>query len=214
MAFVCSHSLPSAAVIMLQSVIFPRRRAKQQLLQDPQQVEHDPLQFPPDYATLWFENSPEFQAAICNLTFFFLSLLLFTTYLWFTEVAQDTADIHFFVLKIKDETLTSPSRDINDKLNDLVYNVIASTIHAAVYSKQKTCFIAFQPLQQRPWLREVIRVIRWHFVQVVVSRFGNTEPHVNFLLDTRPVSSEVAVLSPQSPDASLLLVTGNKVKDP
>lgn len=48
-------------------------------------------------------------------------------------------------------------------------------------------------------------------IQVVVSRFGNTEPHVNFLLDTRPVSSEVAVLSPQSPDASLLLVTGNKV---
>ncbi|KAM9469985.1 hepatocyte growth factor receptor isoform 2-T2 [Clarias gariepinus] len=48
-------------------------------------------------------------------------------------------------------------------------------------------------------------------IQVVVSRFGNTEPHVNFLLDTLPVSSEVAVLSPQSPDAALLLVTGNKV---
>ncbi|KAI5617246.1 hepatocyte growth factor receptor isoform X1 [Silurus asotus] len=48
-------------------------------------------------------------------------------------------------------------------------------------------------------------------IQVVVSRFGNTEPHVNFLLDTLPVSSEVAVMSPQSPDASLLLVTGNKV---
>ncbi|MCI4380350.1 hypothetical protein PGIGA_G00239240 [Pangasianodon gigas] len=48
-------------------------------------------------------------------------------------------------------------------------------------------------------------------IQVVVSRFGNTEPHVNFLLDTLPISSEVAVLSPQSPDASLLLVTGNKV---
>lgn len=47
---------------------------------------------------------------------------------------------------------------------------------------------------------------------MVVSRFGNTEPHVNFLLDTLPVSSEVAVLSPQSPDAALLLVTGNKVK--
>ncbi|XP_046705569.1 hepatocyte growth factor receptor isoform X2 [Silurus meridionalis] len=48
-------------------------------------------------------------------------------------------------------------------------------------------------------------------IQVVVSRFGNTEPHVNFLLDTLPVSSEVAVMSPQSPEASLLLVTGNKV---
>ncbi|XP_076879035.1 hepatocyte growth factor receptor-like [Brachyhypopomus gauderio] len=48
-------------------------------------------------------------------------------------------------------------------------------------------------------------------IQVVVSRFGNTEPHVDFLLDTRPVSSEVAVLSPQRQDASLLLVTGNKV---
>ncbi|XP_062856816.1 hepatocyte growth factor receptor isoform X2 [Trichomycterus rosablanca] len=48
-------------------------------------------------------------------------------------------------------------------------------------------------------------------IQVVVSRFGNTEPHVDFLLDTHPVSSEVAVLSAQSSDASLLLVTGNKV---
>uniref|UniRef100_A0A4W4DPJ4 Sema domain-containing protein n=1 Tax=Electrophorus electricus TaxID=8005 RepID=A0A4W4DPJ4_ELEEL len=48
-------------------------------------------------------------------------------------------------------------------------------------------------------------------IQVVVSRFGNTDPHVDFLLDTRPVSSEVAVLSPERPDASLLLITGNKV---
>uniref|UniRef100_A0A8B9RKA5 receptor protein-tyrosine kinase n=1 Tax=Astyanax mexicanus TaxID=7994 RepID=A0A8B9RKA5_ASTMX len=48
-------------------------------------------------------------------------------------------------------------------------------------------------------------------IQVVVSRFGNTEPHVDFLLDTLPVSSEVALLSPQRPDASVLLVTGNKV---
>ncbi|XP_060784391.1 hepatocyte growth factor receptor isoform X2 [Neoarius graeffei] len=48
-------------------------------------------------------------------------------------------------------------------------------------------------------------------IQVVVSRFGNTEPHVNFLLDTLPVSSQVAVLSPQNASASLLLVTGNKV---
>ncbi|KAI4880943.1 hypothetical protein NFI96_028897 [Prochilodus magdalenae] len=48
-------------------------------------------------------------------------------------------------------------------------------------------------------------------IQVVVSRFGNMEPHVDFLLDTLPVSSEVALLSPQRPDASILLVTGNKV---
>ncbi|KAK1804524.1 hypothetical protein P4O66_020535, partial [Electrophorus voltai] len=39
-------------------------------------------------------------------------------------------------------------------------------------------------------------------IQVVVSRFGNTDPHVDFLLDTRPVSSEVAVLSPERPDAT------------
>lgn len=151
------------------------------------------------------------QSVIC--LFFFFPSSLYNLLMIYRSSPGYSGHL-FFVLKIKDETLTSPSTDINDKLNDLVYNVIASTIHAAVYSKQKTCFIAFQPLQQRPWLREVIRVIRWHFVQVVVSRFGNTEPHVNFLLDTRPVSSEVAVLSPQSPDASLLLVTGNKVKDP
>ncbi|XP_066506201.1 hepatocyte growth factor receptor-like [Hoplias malabaricus] len=45
---------------------------------------------------------------------------------------------------------------------------------------------------------------------VVVSRFGNPEPHVDFLLDILPVSSEVALLSPQKPDASVLLLTGNK----
>ncbi|XP_065147870.1 hepatocyte growth factor receptor isoform X2 [Paramisgurnus dabryanus] len=48
-------------------------------------------------------------------------------------------------------------------------------------------------------------------IQVVVSRFGKTEPHVDFRLDTLPVSSEMALLSPQSQDGSLLLVTGNKV---
>ncbi|XP_066505595.1 hepatocyte growth factor receptor isoform X2 [Hoplias malabaricus] len=48
-------------------------------------------------------------------------------------------------------------------------------------------------------------------IQVVVSRFGNPEPHVDFLLDILPVSSEVALLSPQKPDASVLLLTGNKV---
>ncbi|XP_057185524.1 hepatocyte growth factor receptor isoform X2 [Triplophysa rosa] len=48
-------------------------------------------------------------------------------------------------------------------------------------------------------------------IQVVVSRFGKTEPHVDFRLDTLPVSSEMALVSPQSQDGSLLLVTGNKV---
>uniref|UniRef100_A0A8C1FPB5 Hepatocyte growth factor receptor n=1 Tax=Cyprinus carpio carpio TaxID=630221 RepID=A0A8C1FPB5_CYPCA len=48
-------------------------------------------------------------------------------------------------------------------------------------------------------------------IQVVVSRFGKTEPHVDFRLDTFPVSSEMALLSPQRHDGSLLLVTGNKV---
>uniref|UniRef100_A0A671NXC7 receptor protein-tyrosine kinase n=1 Tax=Sinocyclocheilus anshuiensis TaxID=1608454 RepID=A0A671NXC7_9TELE len=48
-------------------------------------------------------------------------------------------------------------------------------------------------------------------IQVVVSRFGKTEPHVNFHLDALPVSSEMALLSPQRHDGSLLLVTGNKV---
>lgn len=46
--------------------------------------------------------------------------------------------------------LTSSSSDINKKLNDLVYNVVASTARTAVYSKQKTCFITFQAPQQRP----------------------------------------------------------------
>ncbi|XP_056596522.1 hepatocyte growth factor receptor isoform X2 [Triplophysa dalaica] len=48
-------------------------------------------------------------------------------------------------------------------------------------------------------------------IQVVISRFGKTEPHVDFRLDTLPVSSEMALVSPQSQDGSLLLVTGNKV---
>jgi hypothetical protein len=56
--------------------------------------------------------------------------------------------------------------------------------------------------------------------QVVVSRSKRSTPHVDFSLgDSRPVSPEVALLSPQrhdgspqrSQDGSLLLVTGNKV---
>lgn len=48
-------------------------------------------------------------------------------------------------------------------------------------------------------------------IQVVVSRFGKTEPHVDFRLDMLPVSSEMALLSPQHHNGSLLLITGNKV---
>ncbi len=53
----------------------------------------------------------------------------------------------------------------------------------------------------------------WRPPQVVVSRFGKTEPHVDFHLDALPVSSEMALQSPQRHDGSLLLVTGNKVND-
>ncbi|XP_030625039.1 hepatocyte growth factor receptor [Chanos chanos] len=48
-------------------------------------------------------------------------------------------------------------------------------------------------------------------IQVVVSRFGQTRPHVDIHLDALPVSSEVALLSAQEQTGSLLLVTGNKV---
>uniref|UniRef100_A0A673ZT37 Hepatocyte growth factor receptor n=1 Tax=Salmo trutta TaxID=8032 RepID=A0A673ZT37_SALTR len=50
-------------------------------------------------------------------------------------------------------------------------------------------------------------------IQVVVSRSKRSTPHVDFRLDdSRPVSPEVALLSPQrSQDGSLLLVTGNKI---
>uniref|UniRef100_A0A8C7MAD3 Hepatocyte growth factor receptor n=1 Tax=Oncorhynchus kisutch TaxID=8019 RepID=A0A8C7MAD3_ONCKI len=57
-------------------------------------------------------------------------------------------------------------------------------------------------------------------IQVVVSRSKRSTPHVDFRLDdSRPVSPEMALLSPQrhhgspqrSQDGSLLLVTGNKI---
>ncbi|KAJ8245354.1 hypothetical protein GJAV_G00269870 [Gymnothorax javanicus] len=44
-------------------------------------------------------------------------------------------------------------------------------------------------------------------IQVVISRSRQRTPHVDFLLDSQPVSSEFALL----PDDSLLLVTGNKI---
>ncbi|XP_028814894.1 hepatocyte growth factor receptor isoform X1 [Denticeps clupeoides] len=48
-------------------------------------------------------------------------------------------------------------------------------------------------------------------IQRVVSRSKGITPHVDFQLDGYPVSPEVALLSPQNPDGSILLVTGNKV---
>ncbi|KAL4659477.1 hepatocyte growth factor receptor-like isoform X2 [Arapaima gigas] len=48
-------------------------------------------------------------------------------------------------------------------------------------------------------------------IQVVVSRSRQrTTPHVDFMLDTQPVSPQVALLSTKS-TGSLLLVTGNKI---
>ncbi|XP_036376075.1 hepatocyte growth factor receptor-like [Megalops cyprinoides] len=48
-------------------------------------------------------------------------------------------------------------------------------------------------------------------IQVVVSRSRQRTPHVDFRLDTQPVSPELALLPAPRPDASLLLVTGSKV---
>ncbi|KAM6972942.1 hepatocyte growth factor receptor [Aplochiton taeniatus] len=46
-------------------------------------------------------------------------------------------------------------------------------------------------------------------IEVVVSRTAS--PHVDIRLDTRPVGPSTALLSPHSPDGSLLVVTGNKI---
>ncbi|XP_006633394.2 hepatocyte growth factor receptor isoform X1 [Lepisosteus oculatus] len=48
-------------------------------------------------------------------------------------------------------------------------------------------------------------------IQVVISRSGQRTPHVNFQLDTLPVSPEVAVVSAEKPDGFSLLITGNKI---
>lgn len=49
--------------------------------------------------------------------------------------------------------------------------------------------------------------------QVVVSRSRQRVAHVNFRLDERSVSPEVLLLHAPWPNASVLLVTGNKVND-
>ncbi|XP_023652675.2 hepatocyte growth factor receptor-like isoform X1 [Paramormyrops kingsleyae] len=49
-------------------------------------------------------------------------------------------------------------------------------------------------------------------IQVMISRSRQrTSPHVDFRLDPRPVSPEVALIPAPQLDASLLLVTGNKI---
>nr|XP_023664854.1 hepatocyte growth factor receptor [Paramormyrops kingsleyae] len=48
-------------------------------------------------------------------------------------------------------------------------------------------------------------------IQVVVSRSRQRSAHVNFQLDSKPVSREVALLSSRQPGGALLLVTGNKL---
>ncbi|XP_066561244.1 hepatocyte growth factor receptor isoform X2 [Amia ocellicauda] len=48
-------------------------------------------------------------------------------------------------------------------------------------------------------------------IQVVISRSRSRTPHVNFQLDSLPVSPEVALVSPLKPDGFILLITGNKI---
>uniref|UniRef100_A0A8C9RWK0 Hepatocyte growth factor receptor n=1 Tax=Scleropages formosus TaxID=113540 RepID=A0A8C9RWK0_SCLFO len=48
-------------------------------------------------------------------------------------------------------------------------------------------------------------------IQVLVSRSRQRTAHVDFQLDTQPVSPSVALLPHQAQDSSLLLVTGNKI---
>ncbi|XP_033284135.1 hepatocyte growth factor receptor isoform X3 [Orcinus orca] len=49
------------------------------------------------------------------------------------------------------------------------------------------------------------------FMQVVVSRSGSLTPHVNFLLDSHPVSPEAIVENPLNQNGYTLVVTGKKV---
>ncbi|XP_024613567.1 hepatocyte growth factor receptor isoform X4 [Neophocaena asiaeorientalis asiaeorientalis] len=49
------------------------------------------------------------------------------------------------------------------------------------------------------------------FMQVVVSRSGSLTPHVNFLLDSHPVSPEAIVEHPLNQNGYTLVVTGKKI---
>ncbi|XP_012508234.1 PREDICTED: hepatocyte growth factor receptor isoform X3 [Propithecus coquereli] len=49
------------------------------------------------------------------------------------------------------------------------------------------------------------------FMQVVVSRSGSSTPHVNFQLDSHPVSPEVIVEHPLNQNGYTLVVTGKKI---
>lgn len=51
----------------------------------------------------------------------------------------------------------------------------------------------------------------WFVSQVVVSRSGSLTPHVNFHLDSHPVSPEVIVEHPLNQNGYTLVVTGKKV---
>lgn len=48
--------------------------------------------------------------------------------------------------------------------------------------------------------------------QVVLSRTVPATPHVNFLLDSQPVSPEVIVVQPSDQNGYTLVVTGKKVR--
>lgn len=48
--------------------------------------------------------------------------------------------------------------------------------------------------------------------QVVLSRTAHFTPHVNFLLDSYPVSPEVIVEHPSNQNGYTLVVTGKKVR--
>ena len=48
--------------------------------------------------------------------------------------------------------------------------------------------------------------------QVVLSRSAHFTPHVNFLLDSHPVSPEVIVEHPSNQNGYTLVVTGKKVR--
>ncbi|XP_069085023.1 hepatocyte growth factor receptor [Pleurodeles waltl] len=49
------------------------------------------------------------------------------------------------------------------------------------------------------------------FMQVALSRSGQTKPHVDFLLDTHPVSSEVVIQRSSVQDGYTLVITGRKI---
>ncbi|XP_029471114.1 hepatocyte growth factor receptor isoform X2 [Rhinatrema bivittatum] len=49
------------------------------------------------------------------------------------------------------------------------------------------------------------------FMQVVISRSGQTKPHIDFLLDTHPISPEVVIQQPAQQDGYILVISGMKI---